>query len=185
MKKSLGIAAAVGIVTALVALAPAGATTQARNVTQSRAAASTYATSHGDKAKNNPDFDYFYDYKGTNLNSICMYIATTDASGTPNGDSVNMSDYGCRNIDVSIANSNGAVVRLYYSPSEQGAWTCVPAGMSINNLNQSKYVFNSAPTDTTPGYGSPVYDDAASILVATTSNNSCNNAIGNPPKLTS
>jgi hypothetical protein len=184
MKKSLSVAAALGAATALLALAPAGAATQARlshSAAQSGAAVSTHAARQGHKPKTGPALSYFYVYGGTGYGDLCVrLVAASGGAGT--GNSFNLSDYGCRNADESIDNASPTAVRLYYSPNDGGAWTCIPANKEFSNLNQSDYLFNSAPTSSTPGYKSQVWLNVASVQ-ASTSNN-CSNAIGNPPQLT-
>ncbi len=168
MKKSIGVAAAVGTVTALVALTPAGAATQTHSAALAKASASVHAAH---QSRETLPISYFYIYSSTNYGNLCTRLSVATGS-TGNGNSYNLSDEGCRNVDESIDNASPTAVRLYFAPNDGGAWTCVPANMEIANLNQQKYQFNSGGS----GLGEEVWENVASVQASTS--NDCNDPIG-------
>jgi Peptidase inhibitor family I36 len=112
-------------------------------------------------AYNNCSSGYFCDFIYTNGNHECF-----KSSNTQN----RWSDFGCRNVDESLANRTSGLVRLYYSPNKAGAWVCLDSGFYSNNL--SPYTFDNGQGRA--GYGYPVNNDVASSEVGT---GSCSNPL--------
>jgi hypothetical protein len=107
------------------------------------------------------------DYIGTNGTYECIYSAgSTNWANTL---------FQCRNLDESFANRTSGLVRLYYSPNEQGAWACINASKYENNL--AGFTFNNESKANTPGYGKPIEDDVASSEVAS---GNCSNPLNWP-----
>jgi hypothetical protein len=171
MRKHLSVAGgfAYACACALAALTALPAHASVQSPAARGAVGTTARAAH--QASLTPPPQPFYDYAATGYKSECFAV---DGGGAD----VNWSTYGCRNVDESIDNQasiNGAsfIVRLYYSPNEGGAWTCVPVGEEIGNLNNKKYTFNSGSG---PGAGDMVWNNVASSAASDTG--SCTNPIG-------
>jgi Peptidase inhibitor family I36 len=101
--------------------------------------------------------DYWCLYSGLNGNPLCWSSLATVRY---------LSDYDCRNLDVSFANRTGGLVRMYYSPNLKGDWVCVNSGWYSNALYNEFYVFNNGPIGNAQyGTGQSIYLNVASIEV--------------------
>jgi hypothetical protein len=166
VRKLAGVIGIFGLAAALVAgpgVVVASAATSAGSSVQRPAARAVVgaAARLSSAPQAGPPLQRFFDYSTTNQGTLCAEIQGT------NGSSVNWSNYGCRNVDESFANGATVAVRIYFSPNEGGAWTCLPAGGSWNNLDNSKYTFNSGSG---AGAGQKVENNVASSQFATSNN---------------
>lgn len=166
MRRLLSIVAALSLagVAAGLAMAPAVAAPA-----KSAGRATTQVAQHAALPQN---FEAYYDWSTANgpyattspANIPCLSLVVT----------ANWGNYGCRNVDESFSNILSVAVRLYYSPNEQGAWVCIPAGWtSPKNSGLSNYWFNNGPN--APGYGQGIWNNVASASVS--SGNNCTNSI--------
>jgi hypothetical protein len=134
--------------------------------------AATAVAQHSQHAAAPQNFEAYYDYSTAN-----GPYATTSPDDVPCLELVvtaNWGNYGCRNVDESFGNLLSVAVRLYYSPDEQGAWVCIPAGwISPKNSGLSGYYFNNGPN--APGYEQYIWNNVASASVS--SANNCVNSI--------
>lgn len=166
---TIGIAAVAMTAMSAAALAASGGMTRAGDHSVSRSAAVLRArTAEPDSgAYANCQQGLWCDYIGTSGKGECIYSSRT----------TNWANalFQCRNLDESFANRTSGLVRLYYSPGEQGAWACVDASKYENNL--SPFTFNNESHANTPGYHKPIENNVASSEVAS---GNCSNPLNWP-----
>ena len=163
MLKGLSLASGCALAGVLISAAPLLTAAPASAGVQSATAHTELALARA-ASPQNPNPGRFDDWSSTGASNLCF--STT-------GGTFNWSTFGCRNIDKAIGNGLSVAIRLYFSPNEAGAWTCVPVGLEINNLNSTKYTFNSG---TGAGAGEKIYNNVASSAASTADN--CTNPIG-------
>jgi len=97
-----------------------------------------------------PGYTSYCDFNGTSGRNLCFWSPGLYGS-------INWGN--CRNHDESFANRSGGLVRLYYSPNDQGAYACVNNGWYSNDLNKDVYTFNNGNG---AGKGQEIWENVAS-----------------------
>lgn len=164
---TIGITAVTAASISTAALAATGSVTRLGHPVSNSAAVHQHAVEPDTGAYTNCQRGLWCDYIGTSGRYECIY-----SSGTTNWSNT---FFQCRNLDESFANRTSGLVRLYYSPNEQGAWVCIDASKYENNL--SGFVFNNENKAETAGYGQPIKDNVASSEAAS---GNCSNPLNWP-----
>lgn len=91
----------------------------------------------------------------------CVFSGESGTDSCQNGSDSFPNLFQCDDLDQSLANHYSKIIRLYWYPSYQGSWICLPVGASVNDAWD--IVFNNGSTDA--GYGQTVADDVTSVQV--------------------